>query len=94
MTDLYLRSTTDKGGDVLRLRSDTDKVPGSVTYIPGFRVQGEGDLALRAAAGQPLRVRKNDVTYGLELVLTTDPNASRVRIRTSAGTRAIRKYTA
>ncbi len=94
MTDLYLRSTVDKGGDVLRLRSDADKVPGGVTYIPGFRVQGEGDLALRAAAGQALRVRKGDTTYGLELVTTGDPNASRVRIKTPAGTRAIRKYTA
>ncbi len=94
MTDLFLRSTSDKGGDLLRLRSDADKIPGGATYIPGFRVQGEGDLALRAATGQPLRVRKGGTTYGLELVLTTDPNASRVRIRTPAGTRAIRKYTA
>ncbi len=91
MTDLYLRSTTDKG-DTLRLRSDADKIPGGATYYLGFRVQGEGDLALTDVGSHPLRVRKGGATYGLELVATGDPNASRIRVRHGT-TLAIRKYT-
>lgn len=65
----------------------------SATYYPGLKVQGEGDLALTDVGAHPLRVRKGGITYGLELVATADPNASRIRVRTSSGTMAIRKYT-
>jgi len=90
---MYLRSSANKSGDLLRLRSDADKIPGGSTYYLGLKVQGEGDLALTDVASHPLRVRKGGVTYGLEVVLTTDPNASRIRIQTPSGLRAIRKYT-
>ncbi len=74
------------------------KVEFRVTYTPsagyyhGLKVQGEGELALCDVGSHPLRVRKGGVTYGLELVATDDPNASRVRIKTGAGIKAIRKY--
>lgn len=38
-------------------------------------------------------VRKGGTTYAVYLVDTTDPDASSVRVRTTTGTRAIRKYT-
>jgi hypothetical protein len=57
------------------------------------------DLCLVAAAdaatgmgGAPM-VNKNGTTYAVYLVETTDPNASPVRIQTSAGTKAIRVKT-
>lgn len=57
------------------------------------------DLCLVAAAdaatgmgGAPM-VNKNGTTYAVYLVETTDPNASPVRIQTSAGTKAIRVNT-
>jgi len=62
-------------------------------YYHGFKVQGVGELALCDVGTNPLRIRKGDVTYGVELVATDDPNASAVRIKTSAGVRAIRKHT-
>jgi len=70
-----------------------------VTYTPsggyyhGLKVQGEGELALCDVGSNPLRIRKGDTTYGIELVPTDDPNASAVRIQTSSGTKAIRRYT-
>ena len=63
------------------------------TYFPGFRVQGEGDLALTDVGTHSLRIRRSGVTRGLELVSTADPNASRIRVRTPSGTMAIRKFT-
>ncbi|GAH52361.1 unnamed protein product [marine sediment metagenome] len=62
-------------------------------YYHGLKVQGEGELALCDAGNHPLRIRKGGVTYGLELVATEDPNASRIRIQTGAGMKALRKYT-
>lgn len=62
-------------------------------YYPGLKVQGEGELALCDVGTNPLRIRKGGVTYGIELVETNDPNASRIRIKTGAGIKAIRKYT-
>ncbi len=59
----------------------------------GLAVQGVGELALCDAGANPLRIRKSGTTYGLMLVETNDPNASRIRIKTGAGVRAIRKYT-
>lgn len=62
-------------------------------YYHGLEVQGEGELALCDVGSHPLRMRKGGITYGIELVATNDPNASRVRIKTGVGIRAIRKYT-
>lgn len=42
--------------------------------------------------GQP-RIHKAGTTYAIYLVETTDPNASPVRLQTSAGTKAIRRLT-
>lgn len=77
------------------------KVEIRVTYTPGapssyyrgLKVQGEGELALCDVGNNPLRIRKGGVTYGIELVDTNDPNASRIRIKVGAGIKAIRKYT-
>jgi len=42
-------------------------------------------------ATSPLRVSKNGTTYGVLLVSTGDPNASRIHIKTSAGSMALKK---
>ena len=44
-----------------------------------------GDLA------SPLRIRKNGETYGILLVDPASPDASHIRIRTSAGVKALKK---
>jgi len=62
-------------------------------YYHGWKVQPEGELALCDAEGHPLRTCKDGVIYGLELVAVDDPNASRIRIKTPAGIKAIRKFT-
>lgn len=62
-------------------------------YYHGLKVQGEGELALCDVGNHPLRIRKGGTTYGIELVAVDDPNASRIRIKTPAGVKAIRKYT-
>ena len=66
---------------------------GPPSYYHGLNVQGEGELALCDVGNHPLRIRKGGTTYGIELVETNDPNASRVRMKTPAGIKAIRKYT-
>ncbi|GAG68261.1 unnamed protein product, partial [marine sediment metagenome] len=65
---------------------------GASAYYHGLKVQGEGELALCDVDTNPLRIRKGGTTYGLELVATDDPNASRIRVKTGAGVKAIRKY--
>jgi len=40
----------------------------------------------------PLRIAKNGNIYGIVLVPTTDANATKIRIQTSSGTKALRKY--
>ena len=40
----------------------------------------------------PLRILKGGSTYGIVLVATTDANASPLRIQTSSGVKALRKY--
>lgn len=62
-------------------------------YYHGLKVQGVGELALCDVGSHPLRIRKGGTTYGIELVAVDDPNASKIRIKTSAGIKAIRKYT-
>lgn len=63
------------------------------TYYHGLKVQGEGELALCDVGSHPLRMRKGGTTCGIELVAIDDPNASRIRVKTGAGIKAIRKYT-
>lgn len=76
--------------------------PAFPTQYSGFKIRKTGstiELCLVATADAPagmggqLRMRKGGVTYAVYLVETTDPNASPVRIRTSAGTKAIRLKT-
>lgn len=62
-------------------------------YYHGLKVQSVGELALCDVGSHPLRMRKGGTTYGIELVDTTNGNASAIRIKTSAGIKAIRKYT-
>jgi hypothetical protein len=56
-------------------------------------------LALVALADAPSgmgavwRIRKNGTDYAVYLVETSDPNASEIRLRTSAGTKAARLMT-
>ena len=75
---------------------------GFPTQFSGFKIRKTGstiELCLVATADAPagmggqLRTRRGGTTYALYLVETTDPNASPVRIRTSAGTKAIRLKT-
>jgi hypothetical protein len=46
-----------------------------------------------APAGNQIRIRKGGTDYAAYLVDTSDGNASAVRVRTSAGTKAIRLKT-
>jgi hypothetical protein len=46
-----------------------------------------------APAGDQVRLRKNGTDYALYLVDVTDPNASEIRLATSAGVKAIRLKT-
>jgi len=62
-------------------------------YYHGLWIQGVGELALCDAGSHPLRIRKGGTTYGIELVDTSDPNASAIRIKMPGGIKAIRKYT-
>ena len=39
----------------------------------------------------PLRIRQNGLTYGILLVDPASPDASHIRIRTSAGVKALKK---
>lgn len=72
------------------------------TQFFGLRAYYQGavrDLCLVALADAPAgmgavpRVRKGGTDYAVYLVETSDPNASPIRIRTSAGTKAIRAKT-
>ena len=91
-------------------RHDPNVSPVSVVVPPSFPTQYFGlrayydgavvDLCLvaeaDAAAGMgaaPL-FDKNGTTYAVYLVETSDPNASWMRTRTSAGVKAIRRWTA
>lgn len=73
--------------------------PAFPTQYAGLRTYYDGavrELCLVAAAdantgmGAAPMIRKGGVTYAVYLVETTDPLATPVRIRTSAGTKAIR----
>jgi len=94
VTAMRVRFFSTKAGSALSrvYEADFNEV-GGVTYYHGLKVQGEGELALCDVGSHPLRIRKGGTTYGLELVATDDPNASRIRVKTGVGIRAIRKYT-
>lgn len=96
---------TDATPSNIILRDPTAEPPdpgGFPTQYSGLRVYYGGavrELCLVAAAdantgmgGAPM-VRKGGVTYAVYLVETSDPDASLVRMRTSAGTKAIRLKT-
>lgn len=51
------------------------------------------ELALCDVGSNSLRIRKDGITYGIELVEVSDSNASPIRVKTLAGIKAIRKYT-
>jgi hypothetical protein len=63
----------------------------------GLRVY-DGTATIRIACEpegtltSPLRIAKNGTIYGIVLVAPSDPHASRMRIQTSSGVRALRKY--
>jgi hypothetical protein len=89
----------------VRLRPRLPDAPLAPT-APAFPAQFAGlrayyggsvrDLCLVAVVDAPsgmggvMRVRKGGTSYAIYLVETSDPNASPIRIRTSAGTKAIR----
>lgn len=87
------RLELERGTDVLLLETGGALLLEIPTYYyHGLKVQGEGELALCDVGTNPLRIRKGGVTYGLVLVETSDPYASRIRVKTGAGIRAIRRY--
>lgn len=76
-------------------------------FIYELHAWGNVDIGLRAYDGagivkiaceptgiltSPLRISKNGTTYAITLVDPTDPNASKIRIKTSSGIKALRKY--
>ena len=65
------------------------------SYYHGLKVQGESAELALCDVGTPfaLRIRKGVTTYGIELVATDDANASRIRINTGVGIKALRLYT-
>ena len=77
----------------------TPSAPTFPTQFAGLRAYYGGsvrDLCLVAVADAPsgmggvMRVRKGGTTLAIYLVETSDTNASPIRVRTSAGTKAIR----
>lgn len=49
------------------------------------------NIAAGPAGNSPLRIRKGGTTYGIVLVDPADPNASKIRIKTSSGIKALCK---
>jgi|GEM_PF-2892204 len=90
---LRARYYTDKKSRQARIHEADFNEFEAAAYYHGLKVQGEGELALCDVGNHPLRFRKGGTTYGIELVATDDPNASRIRIKTPTGIKAIRKYT-
>ena len=79
---------------------DTDAVAsGFPTQYAGLRffkgtIQELCLVALAdAPVGNQIRIRKGGTDYALYLVDTTDPNASAIRVKTTAGTKAARLKT-
>ena len=101
-TTIYLQPVnTPATTIVLRSPVEAPDAGGFPTQYSGLRYFSGTvkELALVALADAPSgmgavwRVRKNGVSYAVYLVETSDPNASGVRVRTSAGTKAARLKT-
>jgi len=102
-TVIYLVAGHATPNDIV-LRDVTQQPGGGSfpTQFAGLRAYYQAavhDLCLVAAAdaatgmGAAPMIRKGGVTYAIYLVETTDPNATPIRIATSAGTKAIRVKT-
>ena len=78
----------------------------SADFTLDTRIGGAVDIGLRVwdgaatikiaceppgALASPLRLQKNGVTYGILLVPPASPDASRIRIQTSSGVKALKK---
>ena len=102
--DVWLYATGLDGANDVRLYPYEYSAGGAPfpTQYAGLRIWHSGamvELCLVATAdapagmgGQP-RIRKGGTTYAIYLVETGDPNASPLRLRTSAGTKAVRRKT-
>jgi len=100
-TDIYLSALAVTPTDIV-LR-DTTVAPGGGSFptqfsgLRTFYAGGMVELCLVATAdantGNQLRLRKGATTYCVYLVDTSDPQASNVRIETTAGTKAVRVKT-
>jgi len=71
--------------------------PPEPSYVDiGLRVfDGTSTIAIACEPGTPtsrLRIAEGGIVYGIVLVETSDPNASRIRIKTPDGIKALRKY--
>lgn len=99
LVECYVLGTKSGGAPAARATVEIGAVEWNVVYeepgayYHGLKVQGEGELALCDVGSNSFRIRKGGTTYGVELVAVDDPNASRIRIKTPAGIKAIRKYT-
>lgn len=102
--DVWLYSTGLDGVNDVRLYPyQFDASPGGFpTQYLGLKAYYHAavqDLCLVAEADAPagmggvIKISKGGSLYAVYLVETTDPDASPVRVQTSAGTKAIREYT-
>ena len=101
MTRIVLYPVESSPGTI-RLRDPTVVGGGFPTQYAGLRVYD--GVALRElclvaeidappAMGAVLKLQKGGTLYAVYLVETTDPQASRVRIRTTTGTKSLRLKT-
>ncbi|MBI5149731.1 MAG: hypothetical protein HZA28_03055 [Candidatus Omnitrophica bacterium] len=91
-TTTYIISCTGAGGTTQQ--SATVTVSGGGGVACGQQIF-DGTTAITIPCEDPpvsqLRVQKNGTTYGIGVVATTDPNASKIRIQTPSGVKALRK---
>ncbi len=105
--DVYLYSG-QTGNDVYLRRegrpssADVAPPPSFPTQFPGLRTYYGGavrELCLVAIADAPtgmggvIKIDKGGTLYAVYLVETSDPDATPVRVRTTTGTKAIRRKT-
>ena len=100
--DVWLYATGQDGANDVRLYPYEFSAGGFPTQFFGLRCYDGAavvDLCLVAVADAPggmggvPRVQKGGTTYAVYLVETSDPNASKVRMQTSAGAKSIRLKT-
>ena len=100
MPDIFLYAGETNPNDV-KLRDPTISFgfPTQFFGLKAFFQAASRDLCLVAEADAPtgmgavLKLMKGGTKYVIYLVETTDPNASPVYVRTTTGTKAIRKKT-